>query len=136
VPRLLLAVVATALVASLTACASPRDTLHDATDAGVSAVASSAIAAQLHASGDAITPATDTALSDALTELTDASRTVLELTPGATETEERRDTVEEALREATDTVVGARAALARGEGLGPWVNRLEAARDALEQAAP
>lgn len=135
-PRLLCAVVATALVASLTACASPGDTLNEATDAGVSAVASSAIAAELHASGNAITPATDTALSDALTELTDASRTVLELTPGDTDTEDRRDTVEEALREAIDTVVGARAALARGEGLGPWVDRLTTARDALEKAAP
>lgn len=135
-PRILSAVVATALVASLTACASLGDTLKYATDAGVAATGSSAIAAELHASGSAITPATDTVLSDALTELTDASRTVLELKPTDTGSENRRDTVEKALREAIDTVVGARAALARGDGLDRWVERLETARDALAKATP
>jgi hypothetical protein len=136
VPRILAALLATVLVASLTACASVDDALGDAADAGASAAGSAAIAAGLHTDGRALTPFTDTVLADAVGELTDASRTVLELTPDDPDDETARDAVERALRDGIDAVTGARAALARGDDLGPWVDRLEATRDALAKAAP
>jgi hypothetical protein len=136
VPRILAALLATVLVASLTACASVDDALGNAADAGAAAAGSAAIAAGLHTDGRALTPLTDTVLADAVGELTDASRTVLELTPDDPDDETARDAVERALRDGIDAVTGARAALARGDDLGPWVDRLEATRDALAKAAP
>lgn len=127
---------ALALAAVLAACAQLDDTLRDAADSGVAATGSSAIAAEQHDAGRLLTPTADTVFADAITELTDASRTVLELTPSDAETADRRDAVEEALREALDAVTGARAALARGDALDGWGERLERARDALEAVSP
>ncbi|MFT4283840.1 MAG: hypothetical protein QM598_03280 [Protaetiibacter sp.] len=134
--RMLPAVAALALAASLTACASLDDALGDAADSGVAAAGSSAIAARLQASGRALDRPTDTVFGDAITELTDASRAVLELTPADPDAERRRDAVERALRDALDEVAGARAALARGDDLTEWVDRLQAARDGLEEVSP
>ncbi len=126
---------ALALTAALSACASIDDTLRDAADTGVAAVGSSAIAAEQHESERLLGPPTDTVFSDAIAELTDASRAVLELTPADADAADRRDDVEHALREALDVVTGARAALARGDALDGWAERLRAARDGLEGAA-
>lgn len=134
--RMLAAATALTLTATLAACASVDDTLGDAADSGVAAAGSSAIALRLQAEGKAIRPLTDTALADALTELTDASRTVIELTPGDPDAEQRRDAVEDALRDALDAVAGARAALGRGDATDRWEDRLEDARDELEKAVP
>jgi len=128
--------VATVLAAMLlTGCAAVGDTLHDAADAGVAAVASSSLALELHADGRALTPLTDTVLADAITELTDASTTVVELTPATASEEQQRDDVEHALRTALDAVTGARAALARGGAMADWPAELDAARAQLEEAA-
>ncbi|PZQ87632.1 MAG: hypothetical protein DI534_14255 [Leifsonia xyli] len=133
--RITAAALALAAGLALTACASLDDTLGDAADAGVAALGSSAIATELHGEGALVAPTADTVLSDAVTELTDASRTVLELTPTDPDAEARRDAVEGALRDALDAVVGARAALARGDGLDAWTGRLHDARDRLEAAS-
>ena len=134
--RLLSLVGTIALAAGLTACASVDDTLGDATASGVAVTGSSALALELYADGGVLRPTVDTALADAITELTDASRTVLELTPGDPDAEDRRDGVERALRDALDAVVGARAAVARGEAAREWADRLDTARDALAEVAP
>ncbi len=135
-PRMAAAAAALALAATLSACASVDDTLRDAADSGVAATGGAAIAASLQADGRAFGPATDTVFADAITELGDASRTVIELTPGDRRAEHDRDAVDRALRRALDTVAGARAALARGERLDRWADRLEAARDELDGVAP
>ena len=127
--------VALALAAAmLTGCAATTDTLRDAADAGISAVGSSSLALELHADGGAPTPLTDTVLADAITELTDASLTVAELTPTTGSEEQQRDAVEQALREALHAVTGARADLAQGGAMGDWPAQLDAARAQLEQA--
>ncbi|AYF98034.1 hypothetical protein [Protaetiibacter intestinalis] len=134
--RLVVTAAALALAAGLAGCASVDDALADAADAGVAAAGSSVLALELHADGAAPAPLTDTVLADAIAELTDASRGVLELTPGDPDAEANRDAVEAALRDALDAVVGARAALGRGEATGGWADRLAAARAALVEAAP
>jgi len=121
--------------ALLSGCAATSDTLRDASEAGVSAVGSSSLALELHADGQALTPLTDTVLADAITELTDASLTVVELTPATASEEQQRDDVEQALREALDAVTGARAALAQGGAMSDWPAELDAARADLEEAA-
>jgi hypothetical protein len=130
-------VVALALAAALlTGCASTPDTLRAATDSGIAAVGSSSLALELHADGRALTPLTDTVLADAITELTDASLTVVELTPATASEEQQRDAVEQALRDALDAVTGARAALAQGGAMSEWPADLDSARSELEAATP
>lgn len=119
----------------LSGCAATADTLRGAADSGIAATASSALALELHADGQALTPLTDTVLADAITELTDASLTVVELTPATASEEQQRDDVEHALRTALDAVTGARAALARGGAMDDWPAELDAARAGLEDAA-
>lgn len=131
-----LVVVLALAAALLTGCAPVSETLADAADAGIAAVGSSSLAIELHAEGDALTPLTDTVLADAITELTDASLTVVELTPATASEEEQRDAVEEALRDALDAVTGARAALAQGGAMGDWPAELDAARAELEAVGP
>lgn len=128
-------VVAALLTCTLCACAAQGEQLADASASGVSAVRTSSLALELVADGRQWRPAADTALADALTELGDAHRAVIELVPGDAEQERSRDRVADAVQQALDTVAGARAALARGDGLEPWVAQLDDAADELEGAA-
>jgi|GEM_PF-3272150 len=134
--RVIALVVAVALACALGGCASHEEQVTDATSAGVSAVRDSALALELAADGREWPPASDTALADALTELGDAHRTLLELVPTAEGEQGTRDRAATALDDALDTVAGARAALARGDDLAPWIDRLEQAAEALEGARP
>ena len=133
-----LAIAAAALLAACTlcGCATQTEQLADAAASGVSAVRSSALALELVDDGRAWRPASDTALADALTELNDAHRTLIELVPRAASAQKSRDRVAEELQHALGTVAAARAALARDDDLAPWIDRLEQAADALEGARP
>ena len=135
-PRIGAAAAALVVAAALSACASPTETLTDAVGAGVSAVGASSLALELNQAGDATRPHTDTVLADAVTELTDADRTVAELVPADEAEERQRADVRQALDAALDAVTGARAALAQGRSLDDWPAALDAARSGLEGAAP
>jgi hypothetical protein len=133
--RLLGLIVAAVLACVLCGCATQAEQLTDASASGVSAVRSSALALELAADGREWRHASDTALADALTELSDAHRTLIELVPGDAEQEQARDSVADALQRALGAVAGARAALAHGDELDGWIAQLDDAADALEGAA-
>jgi len=134
--RVVALVVGVVLACTLCGCTSPGERVTDAASAGVSAVRSSALALQLAADGREWPPASDTALVDALGELGDARRSLVEAVPGDEHERVARDRAAAALDDAVGAVAAARAALARGEELGPWVDRLEDAADALAAVRP
>jgi len=133
--RITAIVVAALLTATLCGCGSQPEQLGDSSASAVSALRTSALALELDADGRAWRPSIDTALADALTELGDASRSTIELVPADAHKEQARDEVADKLQQALTVVAGARAALAQGEPLAPWVERLEDAASALEETA-
>ena len=130
------AILAACIALFSTGCSSTTETVDQALRESSSAVASARLALELYTSDTATLSLTDTALSDALTELDGAQSDVSEVeATGASESRDRRRALD-GIRSGVDAVSTAREELSAGSasGIGNAVDALEAAQTQLDAA--
>ena len=124
--------VVAALVALLiVGCGSVTDAMTAASRSAAAATSGAGLAVSLYDHSGATASATDTALSDALTQLEAAQKDAVEAQPTTADESSRRESALIAIRTATDAVVAAREALA--SGVQPDPSALESAAHMLQE---
>ena len=119
----------------LAGCSSVPDQLGAAVDQGIASTASSQLAVKFADAGKALPGYADTVLSDSLTELDKTVDSATEITASSSSDAQHRADVLDALRHATDAVLGAREDVAAGRDLGDATRELKAASAALKDLA-